>query len=95
MTRALILSGGGFVGISWQAGIADGLLQRGIDVRQADLILGTSGGAACRMRAQADDGPIRFPCADQCARRRESFHLMGPPPVGLDQGAARSSRSRR
>ena len=53
------------------------------------------GGSACSMRAQTNDGPIRLPCANQSARSREPFHLMGPPPVGLDQGAARTSRSRR
>ena len=45
MIRALILSGGGFVGISWQSGLATGLLARGVDLRRADLILGTSGGS--------------------------------------------------
>src|SRR5439155_923139 len=53
------------------------------------------GGSARSMRAQTYDGPIRFPRANQSARRREPLHLMGPPPVGLDQGAARTSRSRR
>ncbi len=53
------------------------------------------GGFACSMRAQTNDGPIRLPCANQSARSGKPFHLMGPPPVGLDQGAARTSRSRR
>ena len=31
MTRALILSGGGQVGITWESGLAQGLLEEGID----------------------------------------------------------------
>ena len=53
------------------------------------------GGLACSVRAQTNNGPIRLPCANQSARSGKPFHLMGPPPVGLDQGAARTSRSRR
>ena len=53
------------------------------------------GGSACCVRAQTNNGPIRLPCANQSARSVKPFHLMGPPPVGLDQGAARTSRSRR
>ena len=45
MTRALVLSGGGPVGIAWETGIVAGLLAEGIDVRAADTILGTSAGS--------------------------------------------------
>jgi NTE family protein len=43
--RALVLSGGGPVGIAWETGLAAGLAQEGVDLAQADLIIGTSAGA--------------------------------------------------
>jgi NTE family protein len=46
MTRALVLSGGGPVGIAWQTGLAAGLATKGVDLREADFILGTSAGSA-------------------------------------------------
>lgn len=44
--RALVLSGGGAVGIAWQTGLAAGLASEGVDLRQADFVLGTSAGSA-------------------------------------------------
>lgn len=45
MKRALVLGGGGAVGIAWETGIVAGLLEDGIDVRDTDLIIGTSAGS--------------------------------------------------
>jgi NTE family protein len=46
MTRnALVLGGGGALGISWEVGLLAGLLDEGIDVGNADLIVGTSAGS--------------------------------------------------
>ncbi len=46
MTRnALVLGGGGALGISWEIGLLSGLLEEGIDIRAADLIVGTSAGS--------------------------------------------------
>ncbi len=44
-TKALVLGGGGIVGISWETGILVGLAHAGIDVRNADLFIGTSAGS--------------------------------------------------
>jgi len=44
--RALVLGGGGVAGISWELGILTGLLDTGLDVRGADIIIGTSAGSA-------------------------------------------------
>ena len=44
-THALVLGGGGVAGISWETGILVGLAHAGIDVRNADLFLGTSAGS--------------------------------------------------
>lgn len=44
-TIALVLGGGGPVGISWLAGLATGLRDAGIELSLADRIIGTSAGA--------------------------------------------------
>jgi NTE family protein len=43
--RALVLGGGGHAGIAWEIGVVLGLLERGIDVSSADLLIGTSAGS--------------------------------------------------
>jgi NTE family protein len=45
MKRALVLGGGGPVGIAWETAILAGLLDDGVDVSGADLIVGTSAGS--------------------------------------------------
>jgi NTE family protein len=45
MTRALVLGGGGPVGIAWEAGLIAGLAESGVDLAAADYILGTSAGS--------------------------------------------------
>lgn len=44
-TRALVLGGGGVAGVAWELGILTGLHDAGVDVRGADLIIGTSAGS--------------------------------------------------
>lgn len=43
--KALVLSGGGLVGIAWQAGVVSGLMASGIPLDTADLVVGTSAGS--------------------------------------------------
>ncbi len=43
--RALVLHGGGSAGNAWEIGVIAGLLEAGLDVTEADLIIGTSAGA--------------------------------------------------
>jgi len=45
VSRALVLGGGGPVGIAWETGLLAGLEERGVDLARADLIVGTSAGA--------------------------------------------------
>lgn len=45
MKKALVLGGGGSVGIAWEIGMLAGMLDGGLDVRDADLIVGTSAGS--------------------------------------------------
>jgi NTE family protein len=51
--RALVLGGGGAVGNAWLIGVVAGLADAGVDVTDADLIIGTSAGstAAAQMTA--------------------------------------------
>ncbi|HWG99890.1 MAG TPA: patatin-like phospholipase family protein [Pilimelia sp.] len=43
--RALVLGGGGITGIAWELGILAGLREHGVDLTDADLVVGTSAGA--------------------------------------------------
>ena len=44
-TRALVLGGGGVTGIAWEIGVLAGLLSASVDLRNADVVIGTSAGA--------------------------------------------------
>jgi NTE family protein len=44
-TRALVLGGGSVTGIAWEIGVLSGLLSAGVDLRNADVLIGTSAGA--------------------------------------------------
>lgn len=44
--RALVLGGGGVAGIAWMTGLLFGLSEEGVELRNTDLILGTSAGSA-------------------------------------------------
>jgi NTE family protein len=46
MSKALVLSGGGPVGIAWQTGLAAGFARQGVVLANAPFILGTSAGSA-------------------------------------------------
>ncbi|MFK4098575.1 patatin-like phospholipase family protein [Streptomyces sp. NPDC019531] len=43
--RALVVGGGGVAGIAWATGVLAGLADSGVDVGDADLLLGTSAGS--------------------------------------------------
>jgi NTE family protein len=44
-TRALVLGGGGIAGIAWEIGLLSGLAEAGVDLAEADLVVGTSAGS--------------------------------------------------
>ncbi len=52
--QALVLGGGGVAGIAWMTGVLAGLAEAGQDVTGADLLVGTSAGAA--VAAQVGSG---------------------------------------
>jgi NTE family protein len=43
--RALVLAGGGAAGNAWQLGLVAGLSDAGVDLTEADLVIGTSSGS--------------------------------------------------
>jgi NTE family protein len=45
MARAVVLGGGGPVGIGWEAGLLVGLKEAGVDAALADAVVGTSAGS--------------------------------------------------
>lgn len=44
-SRGLVLAGGGVSGIAWELGVITALQRAGIDLRQADVVVGTSAGS--------------------------------------------------
>ncbi|WP_299442206.1 patatin-like phospholipase family protein [uncultured Phycicoccus sp.] len=57
LDRAVVFAGGGVTGIAWEAGIVLGLRDAGIDIRNADTMIGTSAGSmvAAHLRLGTDD----------------------------------------
>lgn len=55
--RAFVLAGGGATGIAWEAGIVMGLRDAGVDIRDADTMIGTSAGSmvAAHLRLGTDE----------------------------------------
>lgn len=56
--RALVLGGGGMIGVAWEAGLFNGLLERGVDLRECDAFVGTSAGAIISARLAAGLPPL-------------------------------------
>ena len=53
-TRALVLGGGGVAGIAWELGLLSGWAGEGVDVREADLVVGTSAGSVVGAQLRLD-----------------------------------------
>lgn len=78
-TRGLVLGGGGITGIAWETGLLAGLLDRGVDLAAADLVVGTSAGSV--VGAQLRSGtPIAKLYAEQAV---EVLDAPKPPSFGL------------
>jgi NTE family protein len=57
MSKALVLGGGGPVGVAWEAGLLAGLAEAGVDVSGADRIVGTSAGSIVGAHLARGDAP--------------------------------------
>jgi NTE family protein len=84
MTRALVLGGGGPVGIAWESGLVAGLAQGGVDLGQANFTLGTSAGSFVGARLALGAEAATFAdaiIADKIpGEERRPANSGGPPP---------------
>ncbi|MCG9917620.1 MAG: patatin-like phospholipase family protein [Phenylobacterium sp.] len=87
MSRALVLGGGGPVGIAWESGLIAGLAEAGVDLGAADFILGTSAGAFVGARLAMGDpaADLATPILAEADRPRAAPAKAGEPkPAGPD-----------
>ena len=56
-SRALVLGGGGSAGNAWLIGVLAGLVDAGLDVTDADLVIGTSAGATAAVQVTNEPLP--------------------------------------
>jgi len=83
-SRALVLGGGGPVGIAWEAGLIAGAAAKGIALADADCLLGTSAGSAVGAELALGRAP-----ADLYDRQLAQSHRSGGRDVhaGASDGA--------
>src|SRR3954462_170279 len=55
MRRALVLAGGGYAASAWELGLITGMADAGLDVRNADLFVGTSSGSRVALHLASED----------------------------------------
>jgi NTE family protein len=74
--KALVLGGGGVTGIAWEIGMLTGLAEAGLDLTDADLVVGTSAGSVVGVDvrsgtplAELYDVQIRPPAASEVYAR--------------------------
>src|SRR5437867_3030897 len=85
-SKAVVLSGGGFAGAAWMLGLIDALSSRGVDLGDADLIVGTSAGA--RTGAQLATGTV----SAAVELHRRAALPQNQAPVKLEEFVAASMR---
>jgi NTE family protein len=80
--RALVLGGGGSAGNAWEIGVIAGLADAGLDVTEADLIIGTSAGATVAAQITSATQP-----AELLANILATAPQPRTGPVGSDAGS--------
>src|ERR1700689_1869490 len=58
--RALVFGGGGSAGNAWEIGVIAGLLDAGLDVTEADLVIGTSAGSTAAAQVTSATRPAEL-----------------------------------
>ena len=58
--RALVLAGGGAAGNAWELGLIAGLFDAGVDLTEADLIIGTSAGSTVAAQITSGTRPAEL-----------------------------------
>ncbi|MFB0838678.1 patatin-like phospholipase family protein [Arthrobacter sp. E44] len=79
--RALVLGGGGSTGNAWLIGVLAGLADAGLDVTNADRVIGTSAGATAAAQI-AGAIPAELYAAVLAAPLPQRPRLGGPPALG-------------
>ena len=100
MSTALVLGGGGITGIAWELGILAGLAEAGIDLTDADRVIGTSAGSVVGVQitggtaiAELYDGQLSPPDAELGGRlSRLALLKMVPPFVLPGDGRTKLAR---
>ncbi|MFJ8434960.1 patatin-like phospholipase family protein [Kitasatospora sp. NPDC094019] len=100
--RALVLGPGGRPGVAWTAGLAAGLRSAGVDLGEADLIVGTSAGAivGAVLAAGGDPArlgvlPARLPADGAVTARRPDPAVTGAVFAALGESGADPAGTRR
>ena len=75
--RALVLAGGGAAGNAWELGLIAGLSDAGVDVTEADLIIGTSAGSTVAAQITSGTGPAELYAAILAEVRQPSTGEAG------------------
>jgi NTE family protein len=81
--RALVLAGGGAAGNAWELGLIAGLSDAGVDVTEADLIVGTSAGSTVAAQITSGTRP-----AELYAAILGEVHQSRTGETGSDRGRA-------
>lgn len=86
-SRALVLGGGGPVGIAWESGLLAGFAQAGVDLAQADFIMGTSAGSfvGARLALGAKTADLAAPILADAERPARPTNGGGRPPADLSK----------
>jgi NTE family protein len=79
--RALVLGGGGAAGNAWLIGVIAGLFDAGLDVTEADLIIGTSAGSTAAAQISSATPPAELLASILAAAPQQRTG-----PVGSDGG---------
>jgi NTE family protein len=82
-TKALVLGGGGIAGLAWFAGLLHGLFEFGVDLRNADLMIGTSAGSATAAQLRSEQSIETL-----YARQTDPALIADEPPPSAEQFAA-------
>ena len=82
--RALVLGGGGAAGNAWVIGVIAGLFEGGLDVTEADLIIGTSAGstAAAQISSATPTQLLAEILSAAPPQRTGPIRVGGPAPIG-------------
>jgi NTE family protein len=76
--RALVLGGGGSAGNAWLIGVIAGLFDAGLDVTEADLIIGTSAGSTAAAQISSATQPAGLLADILAAAPRQRTGPAGP-----------------